>query len=133
MELAANETVGLVVGGLVALLAAFFGLNGGVPALPAAPPARTGAFCVAATVAVLAGVTLRALNTYAPDPESMAREWKRAGFDATAAAELVAFERLGIVQGAWSTPTGTLESSQERIARRTTALYASLRRTHAKR
>jgi hypothetical protein len=124
--LAASEVVGSVVAGLVALLAAFFGLQGGTTRLPAATPQRIAAFSVAAILAVLAGVGIRATDAFAPDPQSRASEWQAAGFDARTAGRIVAFERLGVVPGIWFAPEGAIDAAQERTTNLKSALFADV-------
>lgn len=124
--LAASEVVGSVVAGLVALLAAFFGLQGGTTRLPAATPQRIAAFSVAAILAVLAGVGIRATDAFAPDPQSRASEWQAAGFDARTAGRIVAFERLGVVPGIWFAPEGAIDAARDRTTNLKSALFADV-------
>ena len=124
--LATSEVVGSVVAGLVALLAAFFGLQGGTTRLPAATPQRIAAFSVAAILAVLAGVGIRATDAFAPDPQSRASEWQAAGFDARTAGRIVAFERLGVVPGIWFAPEGAIDAARDRTTNLKSALFADV-------
>ena len=117
--LAASEVVGTVLGALTALLAAFFGLQGGGKLLPAAPAGRIAGFAFAAVAAVLAGVWLRTADALAPSAMDRAEAWRAIGVEEERVRDLVVFERLGFAPG------GVIESEAlVAAARRSTALFA---------
>ena len=122
--LATSGVAGSVVAGLVALLAAFFGLQGGSARLPSTTPQRIASFSVAAAITVLAGVAIRATDALSPALESRSREWQAAGFDAKTAGHIVAFERLGVVPGAWTAPEGAIEAASRRTTLKSSVLFA---------
>jgi hypothetical protein len=114
--LATSPVVGALVGALIALLASFFGLQGGAGPLPAASPLRVLGFSAAAAAALLAGLYLRAGDGLAPTLAERRQAWESAGFEPAAAAELVAFERLGVVRGGWQSDAGGLEAAGKRAS-----------------
>ncbi|MEX2630982.1 MAG: hypothetical protein WD341_13685 [Tistlia sp.] len=114
--LATSPVVGAVVGALIALLASFFGLQGGAGPLPAASPLRVLGFSAAAAAALLAGLYLRAGDGLAPTLAERRQAWESAGFEPRAAAELVAFERLGVLRGDWQSDPGGLEAAGKRAS-----------------
>ena len=123
--LATSTVVGSVVAGLVALIATFFGLQDSDARLPSATPPRVAAFSIAAVLAVLVGISMRANDVLAPDIQSRVRAWEGIGFGSKISREIVAFERLGIVPGSWIAPEGAFQAAVKRSERISTALYAS--------
>lgn len=114
--LATSPVVGALVGALIALLASFFGLQGGAGPLPAASPLRVLGFSAAAAATLLAGLYLRAGDGLAPSLAERRQAWESAGFEPQAAAELVAFERLGVLRGGWQADPGGLEAAGKRAS-----------------
>lgn len=120
--LSVNEVVGSVVAGLVALLTTFFGLQSGTSKTFATTPGRITSFSVAALLALLAGIYMRTNDTLVPDVTRSAEAWQKVGFQPEIAAELVAFERLGVAPERWLTSDAAIEAS----IKRSTVLFASV-------
>jgi hypothetical protein len=122
--LATTGVVGAVVGALVAVLASFFGLKEG-GAVQSGATMRVLGFSLAAVVGLLAGIFLRADNSFSPSLEERNAQWQKAGFSKQLAAELVAFERLGVLRGDWRVPEESIAAAQDRSRQMSSALFAA--------
>lgn len=119
--LSVSDVVGSVVAALVALLATFFGLQSDTGRTFASTPNRIASFSVVALLALFAGVYLRTNDTLSPDLVQRADAWQNVGFRPKVAAQLVAFERLGVAPEAWLTSDTAVEAS----TMRSSVLFAS--------
>lgn len=122
--LATTGVVGAVVGALVAVLASFFGLKQAGAAQSGATMRVLG-FSLAAVFGLLVGIFLRADNSFSPSLEERNAQWQKAGFSKQVAAELVAFERLGVLRGDWRVPKESIAAAQERSRQMSSALFAA--------
>jgi hypothetical protein len=97
--LAASEVVASVVAGLVGLLGTLFGLrsetSGGI--LPGVNGARVAGFALAMIVALLVGIHVRTHGLLEPTPQESAAAWVAAGLSQREAAQIVAYERTGLL------------------------------------
>ena len=121
--LATTGVVGAVVGALVAVLASFFGLKDG-SAVHSGATMRVLGFSLAAVVGLLAGIFLHTDNSFSPSLEERNAQWQKAGFSKQIAAELVAFERLGVLRGDWRVPEESIAAAQDRSKQMSSALFA---------
>lgn len=97
--LSASEVVASVVAGLVGLLGTLLGLRSEDSAgiLPGGNGARVGGFALAMIVALLVGIHVRTHGLLEPTPQESAAAWVAAGLSPREAAQLVAFERTGLL------------------------------------
>jgi hypothetical protein len=97
--LSASEVVAGVVTGLVGLLGTILGLRSEDAAgpLPGGNAARVGGFAVAMAVILVLALLVRTHGLLEPSPAERAAAWAEAGFSAKEAAEIVVFERTGLL------------------------------------
>jgi hypothetical protein len=97
LGLSVADLVGKVVAALIGLVGAFLGLSGTAVGTPGADRAvRTGAFGLACTLGVLAGLAIRAEALFTPTITHDVADWIRAGATPAQAVEFVGYARLGI-------------------------------------
>jgi hypothetical protein len=119
--LSASEVVAGVVTGLVGLLGVLFGLrseNAAGP-LPGGNGARVVGFALAMAVSLPLAVAIRAHGVLEPAPLARAEDWIAAGVPAAEAAELVVFERTGLL------PKDRETGSATRLVSGTGALFSA--------
>lgn len=119
--LSASEVVASVVAGLVGLLGTFFGLRSESAAgiLPGANGARVAGFALAMVVALLVGIFVRTHGLLEPTPQESAASWVDAGLSKSEAAQLVVFERTGLL------PEGRSAGNANRSKASTGALFST--------
>jgi hypothetical protein len=105
--LSTEKLTGAILAGLVALLAAFFGLKDSREGGPPGRLARIIGFAVAAALMLPASVILRSHDVLGADPAVRLRHWEALGISAEDARKLVIFETLGLnlTQGKVATET----------------------------
>lgn len=118
--LSASEVVASVVAGLVGLLGTLFGLRSETAAgiLPGANGARVVGFALAMVSALLMGIFIRTHGLLEPTPQESVARWENAGFSKREAAQLVAFERTGLL------PEGRSTGNANRVKASTGALFS---------
>ena len=123
LGLSVSEIVGTVIGGLVALLGAFFGLGGEEVAgrNVTLRATRTGSFALGAVIGIVGGLLARTNDVLAPSPADRVRVWQEAGYPTESARGIVAFERLGLVPEGWTTTDSTKDATRQRML----ALFAN--------
>jgi hypothetical protein len=97
LGLSVADLVGKVVAALIGLIGAFLGLSGSAQGADRA--IRTGAFGLACTLGVLAGLFIRAEALFSRSISDEVAEWTRAGASTTQAVDFVGYARLGIKPG----------------------------------
>lgn len=119
--LSASEVVASVVAGLVGLLGTLLGLRSEEVAgiLPGGNSARVAGFALAMVVALLIGIFVRTHGLLEPTPQESAAAWVAAGLSEKEAAQLVVFERTGLL------PEGRSAGSTSRARAGTGALFSS--------
>lgn len=119
--LSASDVVASVVAGLVGLLGALFGLRGEDAAgiLPGVNGERIAGFALAMVAALLIGIFIRTHGLLEPSPQQSAANWVAAGLSEKEAAQLVAFERTGLV------PEGRSVGTVSRTKSSTGALFST--------
>ena len=119
--LSASDVVASVVAGLVGLLGTLLGLrsedSGGI--LPGGNSARVSGFALAMIVALLAGIHVRTHGLLEPSPQQSAAAWVAAGLTQREAAQIVAFERTGLL------PEGRSAGETSRSKTSTGALFSA--------
>lgn len=119
--LSASEVVASVVAGLVGLLGTLFGLRSESAAgfLPGVNGERVAGFALAMVVALLVGIYIRTHGLLEPTPQESTARWVDAGLSKREAAQLVAFERTGLV------PEGRSAGNASRSKASTGALFST--------
>lgn len=119
--LAASEVVASVVAGLVGLLGALFGLRSEAATgiLPGVNGARVAGFALAMVASLLFGVYVRTHGLLEPTPQESVATWMEAGLSQKEAAQLVVFERTGLL------PEGRSSGSPDRQVAGTGALFST--------
>lgn len=121
LGLSASETVGIVIGGLTALLATVLGvteLRGAISkdAVKVAETRRTisskgmGFFATFCILGIVLGISGRTHNILAKSPEKMLYEWTQIGVNRDKARSLVIYQKLGILP-----PEFTIHPGKEQI------------------
>lgn len=96
LGLSVASVVGSVVAALAAVLAGFFGLRSQAEPGGGGRVLRIGAFGVACSLGLLAGVAIRAQDLFAPSVAGEVERWTQAGYPPEQARQLVAFRLLGV-------------------------------------
>lgn len=119
--LSASEVVASVVAGLVGLLGTLLGLRSEDAAgiLPGGNGQRVAGFALAMVIALLIGIFVRTHGLLEPSPQESAARWVAAGLSEKEAAQLVAFERTGLL------PEGLSAGSANRSRASTGALFST--------
>lgn len=119
--LSASEVVASVVAGLVGLLGTLLGLRSEEAAgiLPGGNGARVAGFALAMVAALLIGIFVRTHGLLEPSPQESAAAWVAAGLTEKEAAQLVAFERTGLL------PEGRSAGDANRSRAGTGALFST--------
>jgi hypothetical protein len=119
--LSASEVVASVVAGLVGLLGTLFGLRSeaAVGILPGGNGARVAGFALAMIAALLVGIFVRTHGFLEPTPQESVATWVDAGLSKREAAQLVAFERTGLL------PEGRSAGNANRTKASTGALFST--------
>jgi hypothetical protein len=119
--LSASDVVASVVAGLVGLLGTLLGLRSEESAgfLPGGNGARVSGFALSMIVALLVGIHVRTHGLLEPTPQESAAAWVAAGLSEREAAQLVAFERTGLL------PEGRSTGETNRSKAGTGALFSA--------
>jgi hypothetical protein len=119
--LSASDVVASVVAGLVGLLGTLLGLRSETAAgiLPGGNGARVAGFALAMVVALLIGIHVRTHGLLEPTPQESAATWVAAGLSENEAAQLVVFERTGLL------PEGRSAGNANRARAGTGALFSA--------
>ncbi|WP_421724368.1 hypothetical protein [Bauldia sp.] len=94
-----SQLTGDVLAGLLALLAAFFGLGGKMPGTAPVTKVRLIAFSIAVLVGVSGGILVRTHGLLAPPLKAVIEDYKEAGLPDELAQALAVFDQTGLRTG----------------------------------
>ncbi|WP_282130041.1 hypothetical protein [Roseobacter litoralis] len=104
--LSVSQLAGEFLAGLIALLAAFFGLGGKLPLQSSVPNVRLLAFCIGFVIGLPSGIVTRTHAWLAPSFKQTVESYTLSSGDQARAIELAIFEKTGL-------RTGSLSSTPE--------------------
>jgi hypothetical protein len=124
MGLSTASVVGGVVAALAAALAAFLGLS---PNITSDRTVRVGAFGLACSIGVIAGLSIRTGSAgLSPTVRADVEAWSQAGFPPEEAREMVAYQRLGVHPKSREVSPKPAPSAESPVLFSTTADFCSL-------
>ncbi len=114
LGLSVEHLVGEVIGGLVALVLAFFGIRGHQSDSSAVLAPRLIGFAGCCLIAILGGIYIRAHDLLSISPAEQIEQWTKAGFAQEQARQLATFQILGLMPAGWTLAEGANINPQTR-------------------